>query len=146
MEVLVQGREIFHPSRFVLLFPSSVLVFQRTTYPCTDLPSEFTGKIWAKALLQRHRAINEISLIYVFVDAFSQFTFCSFQNRMHLSHPLFLQLHFLPHEDTEFTDLNLSRTFLKFIFTFSILQSTGIRAYFRPTYTCSASPIPPRGF
>lgn len=74
-------------------------------YPCTDLPSELTGKVWAKGLLQRPKAINEISLIYVIVDAFSKITFCSFQNKMCLSHPLFLQLHFLPHEDTEFTDL-----------------------------------------
>lgn len=41
--------------------------------------------------------------------------------------------------------MTLSRTFLKLIFTFSILPVTGSTAYFRPTYTCSPSSSSPRG-
>lgn len=97
-----------------------------------------------KGLLQRHRAVNEISLIYLFVDAFSQLQ-DTFKERLPFTpfkiECVYLILYsysfiFLPHEDTEFTDLKspwpFLEPFLKFIFIFSNLQLSGTKVYFRP--------------
>lgn len=65
------------------------------------------------------------------------------QNRMCLSHSLFLQLQFWPHEDLEFTDPRCPCLLLEpsFILTFATLWSSETEVYYRPIYIHPHSPI-----